>query len=173
MGVRFTVTTGPNKGRVFTFNGHDTFLVGRSNRAHFQLPVKDRYFSRSHFLVEINPPRCRLMDLASRNGTYVNGERVQESDLHDGDKIKAGRTTFLVSIDKVVSRPLPQNLPPRQGHDQMREVPRTDRSANPLLAISVAAPHEELRSQPTVDWDSPLLSLAATPAVCKVCGTAA
>ncbi len=72
--ISLTVTAGPHKGKMFTFIGHDTFVVGRSKRAHFQLPHKDRYFSRIHFLVEVNPPHCRLMDMASRNGTAVNGQ---------------------------------------------------------------------------------------------------
>src|SRR5207302_378500 len=90
MRITLTVTAGPHKGRVFTFVGHDTFLVGRSSRAHFRLPVKDRYFSRVHFLIEVNPPECALLDMGSRNGTYVNGARVDRCNLRDGDRIRAG-----------------------------------------------------------------------------------
>src|SRR6516164_204093 len=96
--ITLTVVAGPHEGQVFTFAGHDTFLVGRSKRAHFRLPAKDRFFSRIHFLVEVNPPSCRLMDMGSRNGTYVNGERVEMIDLADGDQIKAGRTVLRVAV---------------------------------------------------------------------------
>ena len=51
--VVLAVTQGPHQGRVFTFTGHDTFLVGRSKQAHFRLPKEDDYFSRIHFLVEV------------------------------------------------------------------------------------------------------------------------
>src|SRR5947208_92563 len=78
------------RGQVFTFTDRDTFLVGRSRYAHFQLLDKDKYFSRIHFLMEIDPPNCKLVDLRSRNGTFVNGERVQVLDLKDGDRIQAG-----------------------------------------------------------------------------------
>src|SRR5436309_8063053 len=99
MRVTLTVIGGPHTGQAFSFSGHDTFLVGRSKRAHFRLPAKDRYFSRVHFLVEVNPPQCRLMDMGSRNGTYVNGQRVEEAvDLTDGDQIKAGHTVFRLSL---------------------------------------------------------------------------
>jgi serine/threonine-protein kinase len=47
MRITLTVTAGPHQGREFTFAGHDLFLVGRSKRAHFKLPLKDRYFSRT------------------------------------------------------------------------------------------------------------------------------
>jgi serine/threonine-protein kinase len=73
MRLTLTVTAGPHLGQSFTFAAHDLFLVGRSKRAHFQLPNKDRYFSRVHFLVETNPPLCRIQDMGSRNGTFVNG----------------------------------------------------------------------------------------------------
>jgi pSer/pThr/pTyr-binding forkhead associated (FHA) protein len=100
MRITLTVTAGPHKGQVFTFAGHDTFIVGRSKRAHFRLPVKDRYFSRVHFMVEVNPPHCRLMDLRSRNGSYVNGEQVTTADLKHGDEIKAGKTILSVSVEE-------------------------------------------------------------------------
>ncbi len=98
MRITLTVTKGPNKGRVYTFDGRDRFIVGRSKLAHFRLPPKDKYFSRIHFLVEVNPPYCRLMDMGSRNGTYVNGQEVNAADLQDGDTIKAGRSLITVTV---------------------------------------------------------------------------
>src|SRR6185295_10476629 len=94
MQIRLTVTEGQHQGRLFTFSGHDTFLVGRSKHAHFRLPHKDRFFSRIHFLMEMNPPRCRLVDMGSRNGTFVNGKKVAAADLRDGDIISAGHTVM-------------------------------------------------------------------------------
>jgi eukaryotic-like serine/threonine-protein kinase len=100
--ITLTVTEGPHQGKVFTFGEHDTFIVGRSARAQLQLSLNDQYFSRHHFLVEVNPPHCRLMDLGSRNGTFVNGTRMTSADLRDGDIIKAGHTVLLASIEQTV-----------------------------------------------------------------------
>jgi serine/threonine-protein kinase len=97
--VTLTVTEGPYVGRIFTFCGHDTFLVGRSPQASLRFSGKDRFFSRMHFVIEINPPYCRLLDLHSRNGTHVNGHRVTTADLHDGDEIRAGKTVLRVSFE--------------------------------------------------------------------------
>jgi serine/threonine-protein kinase len=99
MRVTLTVTQGPHQGRSFSFAEHDTFLVGRAPEARFCLPDRDKYFSRLHFLVEINPPLCRVQDMNSHNGTYVNGQRVQSADLRDGDEIRAGHTVLRVSIE--------------------------------------------------------------------------
>ena len=104
--VTLTVTEGPHQGQVFTFAEHDTFIVGRSKHAHFRLPSKDKYFSRHHFLVEVNPPHCRVMDLGSRNGTYINGVRTPAADLRDGDLIKAGRTVLRASIEHAAVGPI-------------------------------------------------------------------
>lgn len=98
MQVLLTVIDGPHKGREFSFTGHDTFLVGRSKRTHFQLLSKDKYFSRIHFLVEVNPPRCRIVDMNSHNGTYVNDLRIQSTELNHGDRIKAGHTILQVAV---------------------------------------------------------------------------
>jgi serine/threonine-protein kinase len=112
MRIKLTVTEGAHKGKEFTFTGHDTLLVGRSSRAHFRLSDEDRYFSRNHFLIEANPPRCRLLDMKSRNGTYVNGERVETCELKGGDQIKAGRTVIQVTFESVPSSPSIDVLPP-------------------------------------------------------------
>ncbi len=108
MRITLTVVDGPHKGQVFTFSGHDTFLVGRSRRAHFQLPAKDKYFSRVHFLIEVNPPRCRIMDMGSRNGTHLNGNKVDTSDLKDGDQIRAGHTILRISFEGVEAESQPE-----------------------------------------------------------------
>lgn len=99
MRITLTVTEGPHQGSVYTFAGHDTFIVGRSQRAHFKLPSKDMYFSRFQFMVEVNPPQCRLMDMESRNGTHVNGQKVNVVDLKDGDLIRAGKTILRVGVE--------------------------------------------------------------------------
>lgn len=89
--------SGPHVGRTFTFDQHDTFLIGRSDTAHLYLP-DDRFFSRHHCLLEIAPPRCFLRDLGSTNGTYVNGVKVQETYLKNGDQIQGGQTVLAVEV---------------------------------------------------------------------------
>ena len=99
MKVELRVIAGPHEGRTFRFEEHDTFLVGRGTQAHFRLPSKDDYFSRLHFMVEVNPPCCRLTDLESTNGTLVNKRRVDHVDLNNGDIIRGGKTFIRVRVD--------------------------------------------------------------------------
>jgi serine/threonine-protein kinase len=95
--IHLTVISGPHQGRQFTIDRRETFLLGRSTVAHCSLP-DDEYLSRNHFMIEVNPPVCRLVDLSSHNGTKVNGERVEVVDLKDGDRIEVGATCLLVAI---------------------------------------------------------------------------
>ena len=148
MQVKLTITEGPHHGREFLFDGHETFLVGRSKDAHFRLPKDDPYFSRRHFLIEANPPRCRIMDLKSRNGTFVNDERVLDVELNDGDVIRGGTTTIRVSVigpqdqDLVMTGSLPGEdededqfveaipCPPPQGTEYQADLARPEPAAN-------------------------------------------
>ena len=98
MRINLTVKAGPHEGRRFEFEGHSNFIVGRSARANFPLPEKDKSISRIHFMIEMNPPQCRLIDMGSTNKTRVNGQEVTRADLKDGDLIKAGMTTLLVTV---------------------------------------------------------------------------
>src|ERR1051325_8382176 len=97
---------GPYSGREFTFDHHDPFLIGRSDDAHLYLP-DDRFFSRHHCLLEIAPPRCFLRDLGSTNGTFVNGQKVSEVFLRNGDLIQGGETVLEV---QVLSDPVPTTV---------------------------------------------------------------
>ncbi|MEZ5345243.1 MAG: FHA domain-containing serine/threonine-protein kinase [Pyrinomonadaceae bacterium] len=98
MRVILRVIAGPHTGRIFTFDQHDTFLIGRSETANFCLP-EDRFFSRNHCLLEIAPPQIFLRDLGSTNGTYVNGLRVDAIHLKSGDRIQGGETVLEAEVN--------------------------------------------------------------------------
>jgi hypothetical protein len=98
MNIVLRVTAGPHTGTEYIFDRHATFIVGRSSQVDFPVP-DDRFLSRDHFLIEFNPPICFLKDMGSTNGTKVNGERVDEVRLHDGDVISAGKSSFLIRVE--------------------------------------------------------------------------
>ncbi len=97
MRVILDVMEGPQKGRSFVFERHDTFIVGRSRYVHCPMP-EDMALSRDHFMIEINPPQCELRDLGSTNGTFVNNQRVERVRLQSGDMIAAGQSVFRVGV---------------------------------------------------------------------------
>ena len=109
--VSLKVTAGPHAGQEFSYVDHNTLFAGRLSSAELRLE-KDGHFSRYHFRLEINPPTCYLMDLSSRNGTYVNGERVTSCFLKNGDIISGGRTEMSVVIDGASAAAAPEPVAP-------------------------------------------------------------
>src|SRR5262249_13022187 len=95
--VVLEVVAGPHSGTRLEFDRHATCVVGRSRRAPLPLP-NDRHFSRHHFLLEFQPPFAFLRDLDSRNGTLVNGTKVKQVQLCDGDVISGGKTRIRFSV---------------------------------------------------------------------------
>ena len=115
MRISLTVTTGPAKGQVFTFDEPDRFLFGRAADARVSLSPDDRFVSRHHFLLEIAPPNCRVTDLDSKNGLFVNDIRyggskppgpgvrqapagTKDTLLKHGDEIVVGDTRMKIAI---------------------------------------------------------------------------
>ena len=92
----------------------------------------DNYFSRLHFMVEVNPPFCRLTDLQSTNGTLVNDRRVDQADLGDGDTIQGGKTRILVRVNDDARATRQQVRPP--------DTSAPERSADTDGAVVPAAP---------------------------------
>jgi serine/threonine-protein kinase len=95
-----TVVRGPHKGTRVEVREHTTILVGRGSLAQLRL-ADDPHVSKIHLLLELNPPRCYLRDLGSRNGTFVNGEkeRTRERSLRHGDVVAVGQTQFCLTIE--------------------------------------------------------------------------
>lgn len=140
--VELKVISGPHEGRTFKFNSHDTFLVGRGPQAHFRLPKKDTFFSRLHFMIEVNPPFCRLTDLDSTNGTRVNKQRVAQDDLRDGDIIQGGKTQIRVRIDEDDIRATRRQVAPSNPATSLSETEHTD-IENP--AVNCIGPYQIVR----------------------------
>ena len=83
--------SGPLKGAVFQLAAEEV-TIGR--QASSQLCVGDPSVSRQHCLIQPAVEGFQIRDLGSNNGTFVNGKRVEERVLVDGDKIRIGDTVF-------------------------------------------------------------------------------
>jgi serine/threonine-protein kinase len=116
--VILTVKSGPLKGAKHIFDEPRQCLIGRAPDCDIQLSLpNDLRFaniSRHHCELDIAPPAVRIRDLGSRNGTWLNGERInqatayleEESErepsdfvpLKDGDELGIGFLTIRVRI---------------------------------------------------------------------------
>ena len=76
-----------------------------------------------------------VRDLGSRNGTFVNGERVDETILEPGDKMQIGPLNFIVQIDgDPQDKDLPQTTHPA-ADSTMRSVVNTDLNRTEIIAV--------------------------------------
>jgi hypothetical protein len=68
--------------------------IGRATDS--ELPLKDPRVSRMHARVHARDGHLVLTDLGSTNGTRVNGQRIREVVLGEGDVISIGETELVV-----------------------------------------------------------------------------
>ncbi len=86
------VLAGTEVGKMFKLDEGET-VIGRSHRADIRLD--DDSISRMHVKLNLNGAEVGIEDLGSSNGTLVNGDRIANHGLRDGDKIRLGETTIL------------------------------------------------------------------------------
>jgi pSer/pThr/pTyr-binding forkhead associated (FHA) protein len=86
------VVRGPNAGSRYLVD-RDVTTVGRHPDSH--LFLDDVTVSRRHAEVVRRADDLAVRDLGSLNGTYVNGDRVEERVLRSGDEVQIGRFKLL------------------------------------------------------------------------------
>jgi len=122
---------GKDQGREFPLPPDLNIVIGRVNDA--DLLLLDEKISRKHAKISTHGGRVMIEDLASRNGTFVNGVRIRSVELQEGDQIVVGSSTIqLASIADVKLRsPQPSVVP--------GVVTPTDASAtvSPLISGSI------------------------------------
>jgi hypothetical protein len=72
-------------------------VLGRHRNC--DLVLADAKVSSSHARVEYSDGAIVLVDLDSRNGSYVNGHRVSRATLEPGDEIQVGTTRIVLRVD--------------------------------------------------------------------------
>jgi pSer/pThr/pTyr-binding forkhead associated (FHA) protein len=95
-------------------------IIGRNTESHIQIPLP--IVSRRHCELRIEDERVLVRDLGSSNGTYINNNRIQQSELHVGDTLTVGPVIFTAVIDgrpteiqpilTVLDNPKPSRKPP-------------------------------------------------------------
>jgi pSer/pThr/pTyr-binding forkhead associated (FHA) protein len=88
---RLVITKGAGVGRDHAVGTE--CVVGRAPDVDFT--IEDTLASRRHLRVARDGDAYVLSDLGSRNGTWVDGQRVQSAPLKDGSVIRAGATEFV------------------------------------------------------------------------------
>jgi pSer/pThr/pTyr-binding forkhead associated (FHA) protein len=77
----------------------DVTVMGRREDCDLRIPLGE--VSRKHCRLIADGESLKIEDLGSSNGTFVNGQRIQESPVNAGDAIQIGPISFVVQIDGV------------------------------------------------------------------------
>lgn len=78
--------------------GQEGFSVGRSPENQFV--SSGQKSSRNHCKLVVEDDTVKVVDLDSRNGTFVNGKRVKDKALEAGDAVKAGDVVFFFETEE-------------------------------------------------------------------------
>jgi pSer/pThr/pTyr-binding forkhead associated (FHA) protein len=86
------VIQGADKGKRFVVADRP---IGIGREAANPVRLHDNEVSRKHAEVRRDGEGCRIVDLGSANGTYLNGQPVEAALLRSGDQVRLGQTVIL------------------------------------------------------------------------------
>lgn len=108
-GTALIVVEGSDIGRIVPIRVLP-FQIGRQPEN--DLVLADDQVSRHHARIEMGAKGLEVLDLRSRNGVFVNQQRVESCPLRVGDRIRVGATVLLVQENEEVARDiLAQSVP--------------------------------------------------------------
>src|SRR5260370_31896626 len=96
MKVELLVLEGNHRGRLIPLP-ETIFLIGRDSQCHLRLHC--RLVSQLHCAIAAWAGKVRVRDLKSRNGTFLNGCRIDgEVAAEEGDRLKVGSHNFAFRV---------------------------------------------------------------------------
>jgi transcriptional regulator with GAF, ATPase, and Fis domain len=91
-GARLEAVSGPLKGKVFSLAAGE-LSIGRDPSN--EISLLDSLVSRRHCIIRKEAEAFRLLDLESRNNTFVSGVPIRERVLVPGDQIRVGNSVLV------------------------------------------------------------------------------
>lgn len=88
------VTIGSNMGQEYALHKDEAYIIGRSSFAS-DIALEDDFVSGQHAKIRFENGRFIIFDLASSNGTLVNGQQIMRHGLVAGDIVQIGQTRLL------------------------------------------------------------------------------
>lgn len=98
------VTEGPLRGQQWVMHSSQ-LLIGRGS--HCDIVIPERRISREHVRIWRETGTCYVEDLGSKNGTHINGQRLDEMmELREGDEIQVALSVKLKFVGAEATVPL-------------------------------------------------------------------
>lgn len=73
------------------------YIVGRSKSC--DIVIREGSISGQHIRIDVTPEEITFRDLLSRNGTVLNGKKVTQGKLADGDTLRLGHIDLKIASD--------------------------------------------------------------------------
>lgn len=108
------------------------------------LPIEDEFASNRHARIEQKPNGFLLRDLRSRNGSYVNGARVIEVILREGDRLRFGFTELTFSHTRELKEERCLTSKNERWARQLSRLPSIARSDLPVLLTGPSGTGKEV-----------------------------
>ena len=141
-------------------------VVGRSSDC--DLVLDDAKTSRKHARLSVDGSSVFVEDLGSRNGTFVNGERVESSDLRPDDEIRIGDVRLRLrgaAVDEAAAVDgIQETIISSEGTVVLETAIRNPEAARVLTPVAPSAPAPATSDQgfvPDELLQSPIISEAA------------
>src|SRR6185295_6955670 len=96
MGVVMVMFRADQQRRSFSVT-RDMTVIGRREDCDVRIPLSD--VSGKHCRLILVGETIKVEDLGSSNGTYRNGERIQQAELSAGDTLQVGPVVFVLQVD--------------------------------------------------------------------------
>ncbi len=153
MQVMLKVLSGTHEGKLIQIKD-EKFLIGRSESC--QLRPKSESISRKHCVIVLKDGRVLLLDLKSRNGTFVNEKQLSPDKakiLKSGDRLRCGQLEFEVLIEvSIANTKQPEVQSVKEAAGRITEQSSSLDSRESLDISSWLAEADQIdRSVPVVD----------------------
>ena len=103
----------------------DRFIIGRDVKC--DILINHESISRQHAEIMKTQRGYRLTDMNSKNGVYVNNQRINQHFLQDSDRIMMGDKYFDIKILKPIFIPEPEDVTSEAGTGSLRTGNLTER----------------------------------------------
>ncbi len=108
-------------------------LVGRHPES--DIRVDSPMISRRHCCLAVVNNRVLIRDLGSRHGIFLNGKRVDEAEVRQGDEIAIGHLIYRFEADPVATRPRAATPPPAAPEPEEIRLPPVESFDDELIPL--------------------------------------
>ena len=115
MGIKLIGIEGPMRGKARELPSGE-YSIGRGSECQVRI-ADDGNASRTHAVIRVRDGSAEIEDTGSKNGTWVNDQRVLVEELDDGDRVRIGDSVFRIARTVETTGP---GQPPPPAQRQVR-----------------------------------------------------